>query len=120
MNNIQLMREKLKGEMHQLDSLKITVSTNLLPRGNSSGFVFGQPIDPINIYKEGISYFQKELDLNREIILIDNIQVIQDFSPRNKPDSPNFLRTTVTGGSLGFLFGLMLALILEKRKAQPN
>lgn len=116
--NIQLMREKLKEEIHQLDSLKFVVASNLLPRGNSTGFVFGQPIDPVNIYKEGIRLFQDDLDLNTSLVLSDNIQVIQDFSPRRKPDSPNMRRNIFTYGSILFLLGLTLAFSLERKKKQ--
>ena len=112
-----MMRNKINDEIKQLDSLKNVVSASLAPRGNSSGFVFGQPIDPVNIYKEGIIFFQKELDLNKEMVLIDNIQVISDFSARDKPDSPKLSRSLAGGGIAGFLLGLLFALLLEKRKA---
>jgi uncharacterized protein involved in exopolysaccharide biosynthesis len=113
-----LMREKIITEIKELDSLKNVVTANLLPRGTQTGFVFGQPIDPIGIYKEGINYFQKELDLNKEMILIDNIQVINDFSARAKPDSPRIWKTTTAGGIAGLLLGLFLASMLEKRKKE--
>jgi capsular polysaccharide biosynthesis protein len=110
------MQAKLKEQIYGLDSLKTIVSNNLVPRGNPSGFVFGQPIDPVNIYKEGIIFFQKELDLNKEMELIDNIQVISDFSARDKPDSPRLWKTTAAGGSAGLLLGLLIASMLESRK----
>lgn len=110
------MREKLNSSIYQLDSLKKSLSSNLMPRGNPSGFVFGQPIDPVNVYKEAILFFQKELDLSKEAILIDNIQVISDFSARDKPDSPRIWKTTSAGGCAGLLFGVFLAAMLERRK----
>lgn len=113
---IELMREKLKKEMHDLDSLKNVVASNLLPRGSISGFVFGQPIDPVNIYKEGIKLFQSDLDLSKDLILIDNIEIVSGFSARNKPDSPKLWKTTTAGGSTGLLLGLLVAIILERRK----
>ena len=114
--NIELMQQKLNNEIHQLDSLKFIVVSNLLPRGNNSGFVFGQPLDPINIYKEGINLFQANLNLNSELILSDNIQVIQYFMPRKKPDSPRLLLNIAICGAAAFLFGLIIALYKEKRK----
>jgi hypothetical protein len=111
-----LMREKLSNEIKQLDSLKNVVAGNLLPRGTQSGFVFGQPIDPVTIYREGISFFQKQLDLTKEMVLIDNIQVITDFSARIKPDSPKLSKMITAGGAAGLLFGILFAFILDKRK----
>ncbi len=114
--NIQLMREKLRTEIQQLDSLKIVVAAHLLPRGNSNGFVFGQPLDPINVYREGISLYKDDLELNSESILIDNIQVINDFSPSVRPESPKLWKTIITGAIVGFLLGIILSLYLERKK----
>ena len=116
MNNILLMREKLKGEIHQLDSLKFVVAANLLPRGSTNGFVFGQPLDPINVYKEGINLFQDDLNLNSNLVLIDNIQVIKDFSPRAKQDSPKLVRNIVIYGFVLFVIGLIFVFFLEKKE----
>ena len=106
--NLQLMRQKLGSEVRQLDSLKYIVAANLMPRGNLSGFVFGQPLDPISVYKAGITLFQNELDINKEVLLIDNIQVINDFSPRAMPESPKISKTCIEGGVAGLLLGLII------------
>lgn len=116
-NNLSSMQEKLKGEIHQLDSLKLVVTSNLLPRGNSNGFVFGQPIDPINVYKEGIRLYQNELSLNEELELIDSIQVIKDFAPRNKPDSPKLKWNIFFGGLIAFFIGLIRVLYKENKQS---
>jgi len=114
--NIQLLRKKLNDQIIELDSLKNVVATNLLPRGNISGFVFGQPLDPINVYKEAIALFQNDLDLNTQYILIDNIQIINPFSIRNKPASPRLVKSITTGAIAGFLLGMLTAFILAARR----
>lgn len=117
-DNLNLMQSKIKNQLDQLDSLKSVVTSNLTPRGTQSGFVFGQPIDPINVYKQEIELFKSDLDLKKDLILIDNIQVIQDFVARDKPDSPRLLKNIAIFGMLAFLLGLIFALSLEKRKKQ--
>ena len=120
-DNILLMKSKIQKQLYQLDSLKFVVTQNLVPRGNQTGFVFGQPIDPINVYKEEINLFQDDLNLSNDLILIDNIQVIQDFSPRLRPDSPRLMRNIIIFGMLAFLTGLLYAIYLEtKRKKSIN
>ncbi len=114
--NLKLMQQKLVNEIHLLDSLKFIVASNLLPRGNTSGFVFGQPIDPVNIYKEGITLFQENLTINSDLILSENIQVIQSFTPRKKPDSPRLFLNIALCTSMTFLLGLIIAAYKEKRK----
>jgi len=114
--NIAQLQGKLKSEIEQIDSLKKNISENILPRGTSNGFVFGQPIDPINVYKAGIELYKNNLDLNERMQLIDGIQVIDEFSPREKPDSPKLVKSTVLGGLFGFLLSLLLAYFLERKK----
>lgn len=116
--NIKLMKEKIGQQLDQLDSLKFVVTSNLVPRGNQSGFVFGQPIDPINVYKEEIELFRDDLELKRDLTLIDNIQVIQDFLPRDKPDSPKLFKNIVICGLLTFLIGLFYAMNLERKRGK--
>ncbi len=114
--NIKLMQKKLIGDIRQLDSLKLVIASNLSPRGTSNGFVFGQPIDPINIFKEGINLFQDNLNLNSSLILSENIQVIQYFTPRKKPDSPKLFTNIVIYGAGTFILGLIMALYKENGK----
>jgi uncharacterized protein involved in exopolysaccharide biosynthesis len=117
---IELKRMKLNHEIHDLDSIKNIVAGNMIPRGAISGFVFGQPIDPINIYKEGIKLFQDELDLRKELILINNIEIISPFSPREKPDFPKLNRMLFWGSLIGFILGLVAAIGLDTRKKSVN
>lgn len=114
--NINSLKEKIENDIHDLDSLKFTIANNMTPRGTEKGFVFGQPIDPLNTFKEGIILFKEKLELNSSLELIDNIQVIQDFVPRAKPDSPKLVKNIVLYGASGFLLGLLLAFYLERKK----
>lgn len=118
--NTLLMRDKLQNEIKQLDSIKSSMANNLTPRGSASGFVFGQPLDPINVYKEQIKLFKDELELNSDLLLIDNIQVVQDFFPRPKPDSPKLEKNVYLGGVVAFLIGLTMAFSFEVKKKRKQ
>ena len=96
------------------------MANNLTPRGSASGFVFGQPLDPINVYKEQIKLFKDELELNSDLLLIDNIQVVQDFFPRPKPDSPKLEKNIYMGGVVAFLIGLTMAFSFEVKKKRKQ
>lgn len=119
-DNINKLRQKIATEIYQIDSLKFVVSSNLFPRGNQSGFVFGQPIDPMNMFKEGITLFKEDLDLSTSLILSENIQVIQDFSPRAKPDSPRLTRNIFYYGAGAFMLGLFFSFYQERKKILPQ
>ncbi len=114
--NLNLLREKYKNDIHQLDSLKLVVASNLVPRGAAQGFVFGQPIDPMNMFKEEVNMFKEELSVRKELELSDNIQVIQDFSPKQKPDYPRLKKNIPWGGAMGLIAGLIFAFYLERKK----
>lgn len=118
LENLTLLREKLKKEISEIDSLKSTVADHLIPRGNPSGFVFGQPIDPIPVFKEGVSLFTSDLQLNSDIFLLKNIEVVSDFNPRQKPQSPKLLKNIFWGCAAGFFLGFLLAWRLEKKRLQ--
>lgn len=115
--NLKSLKEKINSNIHQLDSLKLIVAANMLPRGiQQNGFVFGQPIDPMNMFKEEINLFKEDLSIRKDLQLSDNIQIIQDFVPRTKPDYPRLRINVPIGGFIGFILGLIIAFYLEKRK----
>ncbi|TAL60937.1 MAG: hypothetical protein EPN85_06100 [Bacteroidetes bacterium] len=114
--NLEALRGKLNSELIQLDTLKKNLSANILPRGTTSGFVFGQPIDPINVYKAGIEMFRNDLNVREDILLIDGIQVVDSFSPRDKPDSPKLWKMIGACVSLMLFFAFMLSYRLERKK----
>ena len=113
--NIISMKGKIINEIHDLDSLKFIIASSMAPRGKENGFVFGQPLDPINTFREGIGLFKEELNLNTSLILSDNIQVIEDFVPRIKPDSPRLVRNIFIYGVGGFLLGLIISFYIERK-----
>jgi len=117
----ELLIEKFQGEISQLDSLKGIIAASLIQRGTSSGIIFGEPLDPLNVYRESIKLYKQELELNSNLILNDNIQVISPFMAREKPDSPKLLLNIIIGGLIAFFIGFLIALRLEiKRSAKLN
>jgi len=117
----ELLEGKFKKEVLELDSLKWLLASAVGQRANASGFNFGEPLDPLNVYREVINFYKKQLDYNSQQILINNIQVISPFMPREKPDSPKLLLNIIIGGLIAFFIGFLIALRLEvKRSAKLN
>lgn len=108
---------KLKNEIISLDSLKTTVSS---PRGPVNGFVYGEPIDPTNLYRESLSMFKEQAKLEADLDQLDNIQVVTGFSPRSKPTNPKLLQYLIYGGAFLFFIGLITALRIERNKKLVN
>ena len=116
----EMLRAKLASEIRQVDSLKFVVASGSAPRGNQGGFVFGQPIDPLNMFHEGINLFKEDLNLYTSLSLIENIQVVQDFSLVTKPSFPKLRYNLPLGGLIGLLAGLIVAFYLEAKKRKRD
>lgn len=118
LENIKTLKGTIKKQISELDSLKAKVTSDVTPRGTTAGgFVFGEPLDPINIFKQEITLLEKDLLLTRDLVLIDNIQIIQEFTPRALPDSPRLKRNMLMYGLISCMIGFLLAFYLERKKA---
>ena len=128
-NYIQL-REKLRENIRQIDSLKFSIALNMTRSTSSQTNIVitktekfpdqaSTMNDPLSIFKEGMALYREELGINAALALSENIQVIQDFSPRAKPDSTWF-KFMLKYGAAAFVLGMMLVYIadgLMNRKA---
>ncbi|WP_237586843.1 YveK family protein [Pontibacter russatus] len=116
---MQSMISKYKQDIESLDSVKTTVAS---PQGPVNGFVYGQPIDPSNLYRESINMYQEQIELEAELEQLDNVEVVNGFVTRLRPSGPNLIKYVLVGASIGFLVGLLVALRLEsnKRKLQST
>jgi len=109
--NNQFIINKIQIQQVELDSLKKVVSNHLVPRGAQNGFVFGQPLDPLNIYREVIGLYKEELEIKTDIILTaKNIRVVQDFEVREKPYRPKFLLSIAVFGMMGVVLGYLICI----------
>ncbi|RDV16445.1 chain length determinant protein [Pontibacter diazotrophicus] len=107
---IESLIAKLKSQVESIDSVKNTVVT---PRGPVNGFVYGEPIDPTNLYRESMSLYQKQVELEAKLEQLDNVQVVNSFTPRSRPTGPKLSKFLVVGGGIGLLAGFFVAFIME-------
>lgn len=105
--NLHSMILKLRNEITEIDSLKDVVG--VFATQSRSNVVI---MDPVNIYKEGVNLYQKELELRAELLLVDNFQIIEGFTAFNVPSSPTPMMIYF-GLLIGFFLGLFLIFILE-------
>lgn len=107
-----LMIDKIEKQLTEIDSLKKTVATSLSPRGTQNGFVFGQPIDPLNIYREGINLYVDEINKKSDLLLTEkNMSVLNDFVIRERPYRPKLLLSLGISSALGIAIGFLIAYI---------
>ncbi|GAB3526230.1 hypothetical protein GCM10027443_01190 [Pontibacter brevis] len=109
---IESLIAKIKDDIATLDSLKTNVAS---PRGPVNGFVYGEPIDPTNLYRESMALYEEQVKLQAELEQIETIQVVNGFAPRFRPTGPSLLRFLLIGGALALTIGIVAALALEAR-----
>ena len=114
---VENMISKLKGEISSIDSMKTSVSE---PRGPVSGFVYGQPIDPTNLYKQSITMYKEQVDLEADLEKLANVEIVTGFIPRLKPTGPSLKKYLGIGGLIGLFIGTIVALNFESKKRKKG
>ena len=110
---VESMIGKLKKDITSIDSVKATVTS---PRGPVNGFVYGEPIDPTNLYRESITMYKQQVEMEAELERLDNIEVVNGFYPRSKPTGPNFLKYVLMGAITFFFIGMIFALSIQAKR----
>ncbi len=98
---------QLEKEIRSLDSLKL----KLLDRKGSSGvsgagLVF---VDPTNIYGKLVELHERRIQYKNALELHDSVQIMEGFTPFNKPVFPKLSLMLVLGFALGIVTGLSVS-----------
>lgn len=109
---MQSMISKYKNDIESLDSVKTTVTS---PKGPVNGFVYGQPIDPSNLYRESINMYEEQIELEAKLEKLDNVEVVTGFVARLRPTGPKLLKYLLGGALIAFILGLIVALRIDSR-----
>ncbi|HYG38903.1 MAG TPA: hypothetical protein VD908_09800 [Cytophagales bacterium] len=107
--NIKDQIEMLSLQRRSLDSLKQVVTSALAPRESRAGFVYGEPYEPLNIYKEEANFFSKELQLRKELVESESVEIISDFTKFKEPKRPVSLIKAIF---FGVLFSSIIAILI--------
>lgn len=102
------LKASLDSRLQSLDSLKKIVAQSIIPRSQGQGIILGKPIDPVNIYKAESTYFKERLDIEKQLKVIDNIEVIQPFIKLRMTNYPNYFKMLV----YAFLASVLAALVI--------
>jgi hypothetical protein len=113
-HNLGIMLRRVKEEEKKLDSLRFSI--NKLLESNAENSTSILMADPASINKDIIALYERELNIQAELLLIDDIQVIQSFTRFSRVTSPNLIKDI--GVSLGSAITLafFIMIILETRR----
>ncbi|TXK18388.1 chain length determinant protein [Pontibacter qinzhouensis] len=112
-NQYRKLISKYRSEISSIDSIKGSVIT---PRGPVHGFVYGEPLDPTNLYRQGIDMYQQQVDLEADLDQLDNMQVVNGFVPRRRPSGPSLLMFLFIGAVTTFVVGFIVANVVDKKR----
>ncbi|WP_114779244.1 chain length determinant protein [Botryobacter ruber] len=112
-NQVRKIISKLKSDIGSIDSVKTSI---VAPQGPVNGFVYGEAVDPTNLYRESVSMYKEQVMLESDLDRLNNLEVVNGFVPRLKPAGPKPEVYLTISGLLGLLAGLIVAGILEKRR----
>lgn len=103
---------RLNSDIEELDSIRLIIVDNHEPKGKVGGIVFGEPLNPLEMYKEGYKLFNEQLQLKTKLESLEMIQVAKDFTVFRKPSFPKKSYFMV----FSFAIGVLVAMIYYARK----
>ncbi len=112
--NLETMRERVQQEVGKLDSLRFSVNKLIAEGVGNNSTILMSDLGSIN--KDIIALYERELNINSELLLINDIQVIQDFTQFANPASPKLLKSVAASTGSAITLALIIIAILEARR----
>lgn len=111
LNVINNTEQRVQHEIMQVDSLKDIVSASLVMK-SGSGIVYGEPVDPVQVYRAAMDLFEKKMNLNKKQALMNSFEIAVPFNKSAKRADAGMLSYLV----VSFLLGYFIALLIYYRK----
>ena len=97
---------QLEKEIRSLDSLKLKLLDRKGNGVSGAGLVF---VDPTNIYGKLVELHERRIQYKNALELHDSVQIMEGFTPFNKPVFPKLSLMLVLGFALGLVTGLTVS-----------
>ena len=117
LNIINAKISQLESELVRLDSLKYKVERSIEPRGKRDGLVYGEPINPIAIFKQYETTYDHLIYKREELKTLKSVKVVSGFIPNEKPIFPR-MRHIAFSILSGLILGVVFALYRYKPSSQ--
>lgn len=123
--NLQALKTKLQEERQKLDGLKAIIVESFLQikensRTGSNNVILGAAetaTDPLSVYREDIKMYNEELVINRQLALIENVEVIKSFTAFKQPANFSLIEVGLLSALIGLAAAYILVILLEINKA---
>ncbi|WP_017730049.1 hypothetical protein [Nafulsella turpanensis] len=123
--NLEALRGKLREERQKLDGLKTLLAESFQQmnengRRGSNNVILGAAegaTDPLNVYREDIKMYNEELEINKKLALIENVEVIKSFTAFKQPANLSLIKVILLSGLVGLAAAYILVILLEINNA---
>ena len=105
---LMALRISLQQKVASLDSLKNIVNNSITPRSEGRGIIFGESVDPVEVYRARTENYKELLRIDEQLTLINNIEILQPFVKLEKYNYPKFNKLLI----YAFLASLIIAFIV--------
>ena len=124
-DNLKALQGKLQQERAKLDDLKelmaqVYMRMGETERNGSNNVILGgaeSATDPLNVFREDIKLYNEELNIKRNLALMDNVEVIRGFTAFTKPANLPLLKVVFFSCLIGMGAAFIIMLLLEMNKA---
>ena len=109
-NNLKARIYFLQEEIDQIDSLKKKIETKGVIRDEYNNLLL---FDPVTIYQELVLLFERKLELEKEMKIADSFEVVEGFTPFQKPVHPQLVVYLLTGFIVGSFITVIIVSLWE-------
>ncbi|QHT68814.1 hypothetical protein GXP67_20255 [Rhodocytophaga rosea] len=110
--NLQRLKIKIDNEIASLDSLKHSLNNILNNNRYPSGAFLTNPAE-VNV--KIIELYERSLNIETSIKLVDDVQVVESFTKSNTPDGPDLIKFPAIGGAIGLFLAFVIVFVLYLR-----
>ncbi len=112
------VEQRIKDEIKEIDSLKLLVNQSIVPRGQGTGIILGEPIDPVSIYTRAMLSYEKLMKLNKEKEFNNSFQVMVGFHKSYKLAGKGLIFHIAIGMLIGYVIGI--AILLRRHSTRQH
>lgn len=109
-DGLKTLIDRIDKEIAQIDSVKTKIGQSVPLSATSPNVVL---MEPSNLYEQALKMAEKQQLYKTQLALIESFQVVQGFTPYEKPSSPSWIICLVTGLAGGLIIGFAILFFKE-------
>lgn len=120
---LEARKKKYHGEIEKLDSLKFGIYMSIEGMANKSREGSNNVVlsesgigDPVDLFREGVSYYDRLLNANEELFLSSDFELIDGFTTFNRPDNDKLSTILFTSGLIALVIAYFMIILIELNK----